>query len=305
MPLVVTGLAGAAGLEEDARQLQETFVPGDSIQPDQPQLDHLVARCEAEGAVPKIAPDELRAFQADVEQVAPPGGLEVSHPGLVHVPEVVEFVTQLRVLHPPARIDPLMGRCIRMHRPPGVKVPVGLLRGRDAGDDGVESGLQRGIAALAQHIGRALEGLEDIRVVEGKLGRRLDLERRFAARAPPHHLRREVEVAQPPRVLALLQGEWHRDGAVHLLPLVPQPARQPHRGERHRLDRIVGRRRQRRERPCRRHPCPRKHLHACPAGCRTRRRGANPERTRRTTPRRGTVPAGCARGRGRARGSCP
>ena len=81
-----------------------------------------------------------------------------------------------------------------MHRAPGVEIAVGLLRGGDAGDDGLELGLQLRIGADAEAEGRAFEDLVDVGVVEGVFGDGLVPGVLFAGGAAFEDVGREIEV---------------------------------------------------------------------------------------------------------------
>ncbi len=55
-------------------------------------------------------PEQLGAFQRDIEQGAFPGGLVVRHRGLVQMAEVVEFVAEPGVVQPALLVDPWVRR---------------------------------------------------------------------------------------------------------------------------------------------------------------------------------------------------
>jgi hypothetical protein len=129
-----------------------------------------------------------------------------------------------------------------MHRAERVEIPVRLLRGGDPGDEAVERAQQGRIRLQAQAEGGTFNRFVGIGVVEGISGERLLLEVGFPGDATAHGFGGEVEIFQPLGFLALPEGKRERDQAIGLLPIVPEAARDPHVGERHRAHRIIRRR---------------------------------------------------------------
>jgi hypothetical protein len=175
----------AALLDEELGQLQVALLAGEVVELDQGQLDLLVA-----GGVELLARSEGRVdvvdeLQRGVEQVALAGRLVVGDGGLDQVAGTVQLV-------PHTTIRPtLLGRRKREIR---VEVPVGLLGGDDALDQLIDVGFQLRITLVHQRVGRPLDHLVHVRVVEEVA---LELAVDFAGRL--------VEIAQPARFVALLE----------------------------------------------------------------------------------------------------
>ena len=190
--------------------------------------------------VPERTVHHVRRLDRHVEKRPLPRHAPVGDAGLDHVPHVVELVARARVA-PALRSHHLSARetlhLLHAERARGVEVAVRLLRAGDVGDEVVEVLLQLRVGMRGKRVRRALDDLEDVRVVE-----------RTALEGPLRALRRLAEVGETSRLLALLEVDLHRHDAVRL------EARQPESGldgdVRHvrRPDGIVGAARLRAER---------------------------------------------------------
>ena len=127
------------------------------------------------------------------------------HGGLEQMPEAVQLV-------PPFQVGPagLLAGAAEL----GVQVPVVLLRGGHAGDDGAERALQVGIVGAADLPRGGLEELVDLGV------------RELAPAAPLRQAARggQVEVRQPSLGFEPVEDVGEGVGGVHALALTPEPA---------------------------------------------------------------------------------
>ena len=145
----------------------------------------------------------------------------MGHGAFDQVPEVIELVAVLD-LHPALRTGPAV-RMLGVARPRGVQVAVRLLGRCDDDQDAVDVGLQLRIRIGLQEVRSALDGLIDVRVVEGKAA---DAEAEVLVGV--HLLRRFFEVAVASGLLALREGEGNGDFAGSLQPLAPERVRDLH-----------------------------------------------------------------------------
>jgi hypothetical protein len=212
--------AFAAHIEEEFGEIEPVGVAGLAIKFHEAHLDDLVAGRDAELPIAEIFLEQRGALEADVEQRTRTGGAIVGDAGFVEMAEVVKFVAELRVFAPALLIYPAMTRAVRVHGAEGVEITIRLLRGGDAGDDGFQLRLQRGVGFYAEAERGAFDGFVNVRVVEGILRRWLDLEIGFARRATFHDFGGEVEVLDATGGFALLEREGQRDVGVGGLDVV-------------------------------------------------------------------------------------
>ena len=185
------------------------------------------------GTVSERAVHHVGRLDRHVEELTLARHLPVGDAGLDHVAHVVELVAGARVAPALRPHHPRTGKALHLlhaERARGVEVAVGLLRARDVGDELVEVLLKLRVRVGGERVGRALDDLEDVGVVE-----RATLERALGA------LRRLAEVGEAPRLLALVEVGLHGDDAVRLEARQPEAGRD--RDVRHvrLLHRIVGR----------------------------------------------------------------
>ena len=229
------GAPGPSLVQQELRERQVAHVAGHPVELDQAHLGDLVAGPDRLLAGPERAVEQLRRPEGHVQQRALSGGLVVGHRRLVEVSQVVQLVAVHR-LPDPALVPRPAVRVLRIDGPRGVEVAVLLLGGGDLRDQGVEVRLQLRIRLDAQRVGGALDHLVDVGVVEGIAGRLLVRER-----LPPQDGPRPLEVVDPLRFLAHLEGEGDGDRPIHLDAREPEGVVKVHRGEGHRLHRVVAR----------------------------------------------------------------
>ena len=208
-------------------------VAGHAVELDEPHLGDLVAGPDALLAGPEGAVEQVRGLEGHVEERPLAGRLVVGDGGLVEVAEVVELVAVL-LLELPALLARPVVRALGVDGARGVEVAVRLLGGRDLRDERVEVGLELRVGLHAQGVGRPLDHLVDVGVVEGIAGGGLVLERLAAEGG-----RGALEVVDALRLLALLEGERDGHRAVHLDPRQPEAVGEVHGGEGHGLHRVV------------------------------------------------------------------
>ena len=150
---------------------------------------------------------------------------------LVHVAGAVELVA-VRQVEPALRAGHAR-RGLGIDRPRRVEISVGLLGGGDLRDPDVDLLLELGIGLEHQDIGRGLDDLVDVGIVEGVGGLELP------ARRALERGRGELEVLDPLGVLALLHLVGDGDGDVTACRRAPEAAVELDRGHGHGLDGIV------------------------------------------------------------------
>ena len=171
---------------------------------------------ELGGAKAERARDEVGAADGDVEERTLARDLIVGDRGLVHVADVVELVAVVAAApagwahHAVLDVAVLVGAVVEAERAGGVEVTVGLLRAGDVGDEVVEVLLELGVRMRGERVGRALDDLVHVGVVE-----------RDAAEAMPFAPAGRLEIVDAARLLALAEVGLHRHDAVRL------EARQP------------------------------------------------------------------------------
>ena len=183
----------AALVDEVAGEIEVAPLAGQPVEPDQRQLDLLVAAIAALLAL--VRPEQFRhqvdLAAHDVEQVRLAGRLVVRDGGLDHVADAVELV-------PVAQVAPLLRRLAALEE--AVEIAVRLLRLGDARHHVVDQRVELGIGMGGERIARRLDPLGDVgipvhhrgrgvvlAVGEGERARRLgDVERLDGADL--HHL---------------------------------------------------------------------------------------------------------------------
>ena len=157
----------------------------------------------------------VRAADGDVEERALAGDLVVGHGGLVHVADVVELVAVGEMApaggahHAAVPRAAVLGEVVAKGAG-GVEVAVRFLGLGDVSDEVVEILLELGVWVRGERVGRALDDLVHVGVVE-----------RDAAEAMPLAPSGRLEVVDAARLLALAEVGLHRHDAVRL------KARQP------------------------------------------------------------------------------
>ena len=151
--------------------------------------------------------------------------------GFEKMADVVEFVTAGEPR--PARRAGHARHFLRREQPARrVEIAVRLLRGGDLGNEIVEILVELRVGRDRERVSRALDDLIDIAVVE-----------RDALEPALHQSGGLGEVVNAPGLLAALEVVPNRDGAVGLHARRPERVLHMHGRKRHRLDRVVLRRR--------------------------------------------------------------
>jgi hypothetical protein len=230
------GAVGATLVQQELRERQVARVAGHPVELDEAHLGDLVPGPDRLLSRTKRPVQQLRRPESHVQQAALAGGLVVRHRRFVEVTQVVELVA-VHLLADPALITRPAVRAHGVDGPGRVEVAVLLLGGGDLLDETVQVRFQLGIGLDAQRVGGALDHLVDVGVVEGIPGGRLVLERLAL-----EDLGRSLEVVDPLRLLALLEGERDRHRPVDLDARQPERVVEVHRSKRHRLHGVVARR---------------------------------------------------------------
>ena len=239
---LAVGVAGAVlrlVFEEMRGELQPARIAGLTVELRKAHFDDLVAGGNAGILAAEVLVQEFGGLHGHVEQRAVAGRLVIRRGALVEMPQVVRFMAQIRVFQPALPVDPVMRRGIRVHGAEGIQITVRLLRRLHVLNDILHLLLQLGVRVRLERVGRALQKLINIRVVERERRERSVLERRFARGAAPHGLGGEVEILQSVGLDALLERKRDRDLAVDLLTFREQSRGEPDFRKRHGLDRIV------------------------------------------------------------------
>ena len=213
----------SAHVDEELRFVEVLAVAGHGVELGEGHLGDLVAG-HADLLVrpgPDLAAHAVGELDGDVQEIALPRGPVMGHGAFDQVPEVIELVAVLD-LHPALRTGPAV-RMLGVARPRGVQVAVRLLGRCDDDQDAVDVGLQLRIRIGLQEVRSALDGLIDVRVVEGEPA---DAEAEVLVGV--HLLRRFFEVAVASGLLALREGEGNGDFAGSLQPLAPERVRDLH-----------------------------------------------------------------------------
>ena len=226
----------AARVEQELRQAKVTRVAALAVELRQRHLGDLVAGPNALLAGAERAVEQVCALDRDVEQRALAGGLIVSHGGFREVADLVQFVAVLALQFPAPRARPRV-RLFGVDRARRVEVAVTLLRRGDLRDQAVNVSFELGVRLHAERVGRALDDLVDVRVVE-RVDRQLLVTVRLAADGGGGALK----VGDAPRFFTLLEGEGDGNAAVDVDARRPELIVEVYGGERHGLDRIIARR---------------------------------------------------------------
>jgi hypothetical protein len=172
------------------------------------------------GRWPKRLDDQVGVLDCDIEQIALPRRLEMRDGRLVQMSGIVEFVAAGVLVLPPIGSDTRCGTG-RIDRPRGKQIAVGLLRFRHERNEIVQLFRQRGIRMRRQRIGRGLDDLVDVRVVEPPA--------LIVARHQPRAL---AEIVHAAGLLVLLQDVRNRHRAIGLELRLPKSAGDLHRRHR-------------------------------------------------------------------------
>ena len=203
----------AAFVDEVGGEIEVLLLAGQPIELDQRDLDFLVAVIAAllAGTSAEGLADMLDIALHDVEPAATAGGLEVSDGAFQHVAGIVELVVVAQVA--PA----LFGFTPEI---PAVEVTVGRLGALEIVDDGLDPGLDVGVAAVAQRIGGGLDPLADVAVPEHLHGEAVGMARKAQGRRRVGQLQR---IQQPVFAeLPVLAGNGAGENGVE--PLLPEIA---------------------------------------------------------------------------------
>ena len=211
---------GAAPVEEVLGELQVARLAGRAVELAEGELDLLVSGhgLELRRAGAERPVDEVGRTDRDVEKRPLPRDLMVGDGRLVHVADVVELVAEVAVApprgphHAVVRLAVLLpvGETERAGR---VEIAVRLLGLCDQVDQVVKVLLELRVRMRRERVGRALDDLVDVGVVE----------RDPAERAPV--ARRRVAEVRDAGVLALAEVGPHRDEAVRLEARQPESRR--------------------------------------------------------------------------------
>ena len=211
---------GAAPVEEVLGELQVARLAGRAVELAEGELDLLVSGhgLELRRAGAERPVDEVGRTDRDVEKRPLPRDLMVGDGRLVHVADVVELVAEVAVApprgphHAVVRLAVLLpiGEAERAGR---VEIAVRLLGLCDQVDQVVQVLLELRVRMRRERVGRTLDDLVDVGVIE----------RDSAERAPV--ARRRVAEVRDAGVLALAEVGPHRDEAVRLEARQPEPRR--------------------------------------------------------------------------------
>ena len=219
-------------VEHELREREILLVAGHPVHLHEAHLGDLVPGPDRSLARTEGPGEQVSRADRDVEQRSLAGCLKVGNRGLEQMPEIVELVAVVALVHPALLAGPGM-RMLRVDRPRGVEVAVRFLRCRDFRDHSVDIAVELRIGLHAEHVRGAFDDLVEIGVVE-RIARRLHVVRLAAER-----LSRALEVVDATGQLALLKGRRNGHLPVGLDPRCPEDVGQAHRRERHRLDGVV------------------------------------------------------------------
>ncbi len=149
----------AAGIDEEAREVEIALLAGDAAEADQRQLDFLVAaiaglmvRAGAEDGA-----DMVGIAAHGVKQRTLAGGLEIGDGSFHQMAGAIEFVAI-------AQIGPALARAHADE--PGIEVAIRLLQLAEHRDDLVGLCLKIGVGRAVERVGRCLDDLGDVGIPE-------------------------------------------------------------------------------------------------------------------------------------------
>ena len=118
------------GVEEEFCQVKISLLPGNPVELDKPHLNHLVPGIAYKCIPPEILVNKVSRLDGNIQQFPFAGCLVVGHGCLVHVPQVVKFMTQYVGLLPPLSLCPVMQLSVShlRYRAVGIEVTVIFLR---------------------------------------------------------------------------------------------------------------------------------------------------------------------------------
>ncbi len=221
-------VAASAHVDEELRLLEVLGITRHAIELDQAYLDFLMSGnvYALSLALTEHFAHEVGILDRHVEERAFARSTEMLDGSFVHVSDVVELMTAAQVRPAPLLAGILvLGVVDRTRR---VEVAVLLLRRRDLGNQIVEVLVQLGVGMDCQCVGRPLDHLHDVGVVEED-----PLEAAFLQ--PARHL----EVGDATGFLALLEIVANGYLAIRLEPRRPERVVYLHVGKRHGLDGII------------------------------------------------------------------